>query len=157
MHDAQHHPRQREESRRRARVRSLRNAVTSVLLTGFMVLPGVANGQNGPGDRAGGAPPSAAPTSTALDVDRLVAVAADRGVLLQRSRPGQRSNSNANTMRWAGVGLLGLGGLLALNGAMSTCGVDVNYNTGSVDTSMCWSRVGIGGGIAAAGLVLMTR
>ena len=101
--------------------------------------------------------PSVVKASPVLDVDRLVAAAGERGVLLQRTRPGQRSNSNANTMRWVGVGMLGVGGLLALNGAMSTCGVDVDYNRGSVDTNMCWGRVAIGGGVATAGLVLMTR
>ena len=102
---------------------------------------------------------AAAPASTALDVERLVAVAADRGVLLQRTRPGQRSNANANTMRWVGVGLLGLGGLLALNGALSTCGASIrDIGDGvSVSTSKCWGRAAVGGGIAAAGLFVMTR
>lgn len=144
----------------KARVLTLRNAVTSALLTAFMALPVVATGQDGPADRAREAPPSAAPTSAALDIDRLVAAAAGRGVLLQRSRPGQRSNSNANTMKWVGIGLIGVGGLLALNGALSTCGADVNVGpTGSfsVNTSRCWSRAVIGGGIAAGGLFMMTR
>ena len=47
--------------------------------------------------------------ASVLDVDRLVATAVDRGVLLQRARPGQRGNSNANTMRWAGIAMLGAG------------------------------------------------
>ena len=102
---------------------------------------------------------AAAPASTALDVERLVAAAADRGVLLQRTRPGQRSNANTNTMRWVGVGLLGLGGLLALNGALSTCGASIrDIGDGvSVSTSKCWGRAAVGGGIAAAGLFVMTR
>ena len=132
------------------------SAVTSVLLAAFLALPVVATGQSGPTDRAREAPPSAAaPASAALDIDRLVAVAVDRGVLLQRSRPGQRSNSNANTMRWIGIGMLGAGGLLALNGALATCGtIDGGFYR---ETGMCGGRVVVGGGVAAVGAWLMTR
>lgn len=140
------------------RVRTIRNAVTSALLTTLLALPAVATGQSGPADQAGGAPPTAASTSAALDIDRLVAGALDRGVLLQRSRP--TGNSTNNTMRWAGIGMLGLGGLLALNGALSTCGADLDVTRSgsySVSTSRCWSRAAIGGGIAAAGLFMMRR
>ena len=139
----------------KARVPTLRNAVTSALLTVFMALPVVATGQDGPADRAREAPLSAAPTSAALDIDRLVAAAADRGVLLQRSRPGQSSNSNANTMKWVGIGMLGAGGLLALNGALATCGtIDGGFYR---ETGMCGGRVIVGGGVAAVGAWLMTR
>ncbi len=140
----------------KARVRTRRNAVTSVLLAAFMVLPVVASGQSGPADRAREAPPSAAaPTSAALDIDRLVAAAADRGVLLQRSRPGQGGNSNANTMRWVGIAMLGAGGLLAVNGALATCGtIDSGVYR---ETGMCGGRVIVGGGVAALGAWLMTR
>ena len=93
----------------KARVRSRRNAVTSALLAAFMALPVVATGQNGPADQAGGAPPTVTSTSTALDVDRLVADALDRGVLLQRTRTRPTGNSSNNTMKWVGVGMLGLG------------------------------------------------
>ena len=138
-----------------AGARTRRNAVTSVLLVAFLALPIVATGQSVPADHAREAPPSAAPTSAALDIDRLVAAAVDRGVLLQRSRPGQRSNSNANTMRWIGIGMLGAGGLLALNGALATCGtIDGGFYR---ETGMCGGRVVVGGGVAAVGAWLMTR
>ena len=159
MHDVQPTPKSaRRIAPKPVRIRTIRNAVTSVLLTAFLALPGVAAGQSGPADQAGGAPPTSASTSEALDIDRLVAGALDRGVLLQRSRP--TGNSTNNTMRWAGIGMLGLGGLLALNGALSTCGAELDVTRGgsfSVSTSRCWSRAAVGGGIAAAGLFMMTR
>ena len=138
------------------RVRTIRNAVTSALLMTLLALPAVATGQSGPANQAGGAPQTAAPTSAALDIDRLVAGARDRGVLLQRSRPTGNSTNN-DTMRWVGIGMLGLGGLLALNGALTTCGAAVDYTSGSVSTSACWGRTAVGGGVAAAGLFMMTR
>ena len=136
--------------------------MTAALLTAFMALPVVATGQSGPADQAGGAGPSATSTSAALDldIDRLVASALDRGVLLQRTRSRPTGNSSNNAMRWAGIGMLALGGVLALNGALSTCGADIDVSrTGSVsvDTSRCWSRAAVGGGVAAAGLFMMTR
>ncbi len=143
----------------KARVRTLRNAVTAAFLTlVFMALPVMANGQTAlvdPSRRA-----SAASIPAALDVDRLVAEVLERGVLLQRTRSRSRPTGNSNTMKWVGVGMLGLGGLLALNGALSTCGADFNVGRAgsvSIDTSMCTGRVGIGGGIAAAGLFMMLR
>ena len=62
--------------------------------------------------------------------------------------PASAANANANTMRWVGVGLLGLGGLLALNGALSTCGASIrDIGDGvSVSTSKCWGRAAVGGG-----------
>ena len=156
MYDVRHPLWSTLKPRRRLVFGTRRNAVTSALLAAFMALPVAATAQGGPADRAGGAPPSAAaPTSAALDIDRLVAAAADRGVLLQRARPGQRGNSNSNTMRWAGIAMLGAGGLLAVNGALATCGtIDGGYYR---ETGMCSGRVVVGGGVAAVGAWLMTR
>lgn len=162
MHNA-HQPVQSTRAVPKARVRTFRNAVTATLLTAFMALPVVATGQSGPADLAGGARPSATSTSAALDldIDRLVANAMDRGVLLQRTRSRPTANSSNNAMRWAGIGMLALGGVLALNGAISTCGGEIEYSrTGSirsVKTSRCWTRAAVGGGVAAAGLFMMTR
>lgn len=157
-----HQPVQSTRAVPKARVRTFRNAVTAALLTAFIALPVVATGQSGPADRAGGARPSATSTSPTLDLDmdRLVANAMDRGVLLQRTRSRPTGNSSNNTMRWAGIGMLALGGVLALNGALSTCGADIDVSrTGSVsvDTSRCWTRAAVGGGVAAAGLFMMSR
>ena len=155
MYDIRHRLTLTPRTAPKARVRLLRNALTSALATALMALPLAAAGQNGPADPAGGAPPSAAPTSAALDIDRLVAAAADRGVLLQRARPGQGGNSNSNTMRWAGIAMLGAGGLLAVNGALATCGtIDGGVYR---ETGMCSGRVVVGGGVAALGAWLMTR
>ena len=102
---------------------------------------------------------SVAPSLPSLDVDRLVASAVGRVALLQRTRSRPTSGSNNNTMRWVGLGLLGLGGLLAVHGAVSTCGAEFSGAGSSfnVDTSACWGRAGIGAGIAAAGFFVMRR
>ena len=62
-------------------------------------------------------------------------------------------------MRWVGLGMLGLGGILAIHGAVSTCGAQFSGagSSLSVDTSACWGRAGIGAGIAAAGFFVMRR
>ena len=158
-----HQPVQSTRAVPKARVRTFRNAVTAALLTAFMAVPVVATGQSGPADQAGGVRPSATSTSAALDldIDRLVASALDRGVPLQRTRSRPTGNSSNNAMRWAGIGMLALGGVLALNGALSTCGADIEYSpagyVSGVDTSRCWSRAAVGGGVAAAGLFMMSR
>lgn len=94
-----------------------------------------------------------------LDIDRLVGAAVERVVLLQRTRSRPTSGSSNDTMRWVGLGMLGLGGILAINGALSTCGARVSGSATAVnvETSACWTRAGIGAGIAAAGFFVMNR
>ena len=142
----------------KARGRTFGNIVTLAILIAFLALPGLATGQNGPAAQAGGQGSSVTSTPPALDIDRLVAGAMDRNVLLQRSRSRPSGNS-PNTMRWVGIGMLGIGGLLAINGALSTCGGTFTSvgSSISVDTSMCTGRVIAGGGVAAAGLFMMSR
>ena len=125
----------------------------------FATVPVAASGVDGSPVDAKGVRPSVAPTSASLDVDRLVASAVGRAVLLQRTRSRPTSGSGNNTMRWVGLGMLGLGGLLAIHGAVSTCGAQFSGagSSLSVDTSACWGRAGIGAGIAAAGFFVMRR
>ena len=139
---------------------TVRNASVWTLVTVlFATLPVAASGVDGSTVDARGVRPSVAPTPALLDVDRLVASAVDRAVLLQRTRSRPTSSSGNSTMRWVGLGMLGLGGLLAINGALSTCGAQVSGggSSFSVETSACWGRAGVGAGIAAAGLFAMRR
>ena len=130
----------------------------------FATVPVAASGVASSPVDAKGVRPSVAPTPASLDVDRLVASAVGRAVLLQRTRSRPTSGSGNNTMRWVvGLGMLGLGGLLAFHGAVSTCGAQFSAAGSplgvelSVDTSACWGRAGVGAGIAAAGFFVMLR
>ena len=140
---------------------NVRNAsVWTLVIVWLATGPVATSGVDGSPVDAGGVHWSAAPSSPSLDVDRLVASAVDRAVLLQRTRSRPTSGSgNNNTMRWVGLGMLGLGGLLAIHGSVSTCGAEFSSagSSLSVDTSACWGRAGIGAGIAAAGFFVMRR
>ena len=94
----------------------------------------------------------------ALDVDALIADAVDRTVLLQRGRQRpSRSTGNNNMMRWIGLAMLGIGASVGVHGALDTCGASISSDFRSVDTSACWTRAGVGAGIAAAGAFVMLR
>ena len=138
---------------------TVRNALVWTLVTMlFATLPVAASGVEGSPVNATGVRPSVAPTPTPLDVDRLVASAVDGAVLLQRTRSRPTSSSgNDDTMRWVGIGLLGLGGALAIHGAVSTCGAQLIGDVRSlkVETNACWGRASVGAGIAAAGFFVM--
>ena len=137
-----------------------RDALVWTLVTMlFATLPVAASGVEDSPVNAPGVRPSVAPTPALLDVDRLVASAVDGAVLLQRTRSRPTTSSSNSTMRWVGLGMLGLGGLLAINGALSTCGAQFSGvgSSFNVETSACWGRAGVGAGIAAAGFFVMRR
>ena len=139
---------------------NVRNASVWTLVTIlFATVPVATSGVDGSPVDARQVRPSVAPIPASLDVDRLVASAVDRAVLLQRTRSRPTSGSGNSTMRWIGLGMLGLGGLLAIHGAVSTCGAQFSGagSSLSVDTSACWGRAGVGAGIAAAGFFVMRR
>ena len=140
---------------------NVRNTSVWTLVTILFATVAVAtSGVDGSPVDARGVVPSVAPTQASLDVDRLVASAVGRAVLLQRTRSRPTSGSGNSTMRWVGLGMLGLGGILAIHGAVSTCGAQAEFGRGgafNVETSACWGRAGVGAGIAAAGFFVMRR
>ena len=139
---------------------NVRNAsVWTVLIVWLATVPVATSGVDGSPVDAGGKHSSVASSPPSLDVDRLVGIAVDRAVLFQRTRSRPTSGSGNDTMRWLGLGMLGLGGVLAIHGAVSTCGAQISGagSSLSVDTSACWGRAGIGAGIAAAGFFVMRR
>ena len=54
---------------------------------------------------------------------------------------------------WVGVGMMALGGIVALNGALSTCGASVTatLTTYEVDSHACWTHVAVGAGVGGVG------
>lgn len=77
-----------------------------------------------------------------------------------RQDPTARPQSGGSPeLRWAGIGMMLGGGLLALAGGVNTCGsVRGDYLTGvSVNTHPCWAHVAVGGGVAGAGWYLWNR
>ena len=114
---------------------NVRNASVWTLVTIlFATVPVATSGVDGSPVDARQVRPSVAPIPASLDVDRLVASAVDRAVLLQRTRSRPTSGSGNSTMRWIGLGMLGLGGLLAIHGAVSTCGAQ--FRAGAKITSV---------------------
>lgn len=98
----------------------------------------------------------------AFDLDRAVAgVLEERPALLlqrTRTRPARRASGGGNpTLAWAGIGMLAVGGILAINGAVSTCGVSVSRDFRDVSTSPCWTRAGVGAGVGALGAFLFMK
>ena len=112
--------------------------------------------------QAPGAAISEASPAPAFDLDRAVAgVLEDQTALLlqrTRTRPARRTSGGGNpTLAWAGVGMLAVGGILAINGAVSTCGVSVSRDFLDVSTSPCWTRAGVGAGVGALGAFLFMK
>ena len=106
---------------------NVRNVLVWTLATVlFATVPVATSGVDGSPVDATGADRSVEPTPALFDLDRMLASAVERTVLLQRTRTRPTSGSGNNTMRWVGLGMLGLGGLLAINGALSTCGAQVS-------------------------------
>ena len=105
--------------------------------------------------------PDAAP-APAFDLDRAIAGVLEEqtAVLLQRTRtrPPRRTSGGGNpTLAWAGIGMLAVGGILAINGAVSTCGVSISSDFRDVSTSPCWTRAGVGAGVGALGAFLFMK
>ena len=107
----------------------------------------------------------------ALDVDMAVTQAVDRynerffaprvAPLAQRTRtrPQNTRNGGSEGWKWVGVGMMVVGGLAAVNGALSTCGGSYTQTltTVSVDTHACWGHVAVGAGIVGVGWYLFDR
>ena len=137
------------------------------VLGAFLVTSAPLHGQTlgayGPTDpQARGAAISDASPAPAFDLDRAVASVLEEqtAVLLQRSRtrPERGTSGGGNpTLAWVGVGMLAVGGVLAINGAVSTCGVSVSRDFLDVSTSPCWTRAGVGAGVGALGAFLFMK
>lgn len=147
------------------RMRLVRRGLTvlGALLVASAPLHGQTLGAHLPTDpQAPGAAISDASPAAAFDLDRAVAgVLEDQAALLlqrTRTRPARRASGGGNpTLAWAGVGMLAVGGILAINGAVSTCGVSVSRDFRDVSTSQCWTRAGVGAGVGALGAFLFMK
>ena len=147
------------------RMRLVRCGLTVLvaLLVASAPLHGQTLGAHLPTDpQAPGAAISDASPAPAFDLDRAVAgVLEDQAALLlqrTRTRPARRTSGGGNpTLAWAGVGMLAVGGILAINGAVSTCGVSVSRDFRDVSTSQCWTRAGVGAGVGALGAFLFMK
>lgn len=101
----------------------------------------------------------------AFDLDRAVAGVLEEqtAVLFQRTRtrPARRTSGGGNpTLAWVGVGMLAVGGAMAVSGAVSTCGGSVSFSGASrvdISTSRCWTRAGVGAGVGALGAFLFMK
>ena len=76
-----------------------------------------------------------------------------------RQRPTRPASVGNPALKWVGVGLMVVGSLVAINGALSTCGGSVSGTLThfEVNTHACWTHVAVGGGMGGVGYYLFAN
>ena len=98
-----------------------------------------------------------------VDIDQaLAAVLNTRDIAFMqrtRQRPTRPASVGNPALKWVGVGMVVVGSLVAINGALSTCGGSISGTLTSleVDTHACWTHVAVGGGMGGVGWLLFTN
>ena len=103
------------------------------------------------------------PSARTFDIDQALATVLDiRGpAFMQRTRqrPTRPTSAGNPALTWVGVGLMVAGSIVAISGALRTCGGSVSGTLTNlkVDTHACWTHVAVGGGMGGVGWYLFAN